>query len=395
MDLGIYKGHLSKCVHCGRCKARCPTYLITLNESMSARGRMVLLHELQGERLSPTPGLAERIFSCMLCEACSGVCPAGLDIPSLIYRGRSLLRGSMKRGMILKTITKLALLHPDTTMPFIRIIQGLMTHIISRFSDIDRFPMIAKRPFKDEVRVLRNSKSRGRVAIFSGCNVNYLFPDLGRRLVGLIMAAGYEVVVFRGEVCCGEPFRSLGLDKEAETLAKKNTDHFSRVHALAIVSLCPTCTTVMKKYYPEITGKVIQNVMDVNEFIKEFIPLDGLRLPDERVTYHDPCHMRYVLEITNLPREILSKIAGIELIEMKHPENCCGFAGLFSVRYRDISKKITEAKINDIISTSASTVVTSCPGCMMHLNMTLKRIKRDIRVKHIIHLLSDALINTK
>jgi len=353
---------------------------------------MVLLHELQEERISPTPGLAERIFSCMLCEACSGVCPTGLDIPSLIYRGRSLLRGSMKKGMILKTITKFTFLHPDTTMPFIRTVQGLIHYTIGRLWDMDQFPMIAKRPFKDEIRLLRDSKSRGRVAIFSGCSVNYLFPDLGRRLAGLIMAAGYEVVVFRGEVCCGEPFRSLGLDKEAEILARKNTDHFSRVHALAIVSLCPTCTMVMKKYYPEITGRVIQNVMDVNEFIREFIPLDDLRLPDEKITYHDPCHMKYVLGITGPPRDILSRINGLELIEMRHPENCCGFAGLFSVRYRDISKKITEAKINDIISTSASTVVTSCPGCIMHLSRALKKAKKNIRVKHIVQLLSEAFI---
>jgi len=386
MNKDIQREGLVRCVHCGTCKARCPTYLLTHNEAMSARGRIMLLHELREQRIHPTPALAERIFSCMLCEACSGVCPAGVDIPSLLYMGRGVLMPQLKGGGVLRRVVKWVLSRPSQTLPLIRLLQLFMRYTTGRTS---LYPMIARRSFKDEVRLLRNPQSKGRIALFSGCSVNYLYPDLGRMLAGLILGEGYEVVVFRGEVCCGEPFRSLGLEREAEAFALRNIEHFSRVHALAVVSLCPTCTMVMKKYYPEIAGRRTYNVMDVNEFITEFASLEGLYLKD-RITYHDPCHLNYSLGITVHPRKILQGIKGLELTEMRHPEQCCGFAGLFSIRYRSLSRKITEAKIRDILSTHASTVVTSCPGCVMHLGLSLKKAGYQIPVKHIIQILSES-----
>jgi Fe-S oxidoreductase len=198
-------------------------------------------------------------------------------------------------------------------------------------------------------------------------------------------------VVFKGEVCCGAPFRSSGLEQEALKLAEKNIEHFNKVRAEAIISMCPTCTTVIRDQYPQMTGKTIDNVMDVNEFLLRYNITSKLETAPSSVTYHDPCHLSYGLGIRDKPRHILKKIKGIELVEMKHADDCCGFAGLFSMQFKDMSKSIGMKKIKNISDTGADTVVTSCPGCIMQLEALRKETGSDFGIKHIVEVIDDAM----
>ena len=91
---------LEKCVRCGSCKAYCPTYDEAETEAMGARGRLTLLRELMLHRLKPTPVLNDKIFSCILCGACAGLCPSNVDITEDIYRGRNILKQSDKKDGI-------------------------------------------------------------------------------------------------------------------------------------------------------------------------------------------------------------------------------------------------------------------------------------------------------
>ena len=179
-------------------------------------------------------------------------------------------------------------------------------------------------------------KKVGRVAIFAGCSVNYFSPNIGRALSHILLSRGYEVVVFSGELCCGAPLRSMGLEKETTDLAQKNIELFNRVRAEAILSLCPTCTMVIKEQYPLLTGDTIRNIMDVNEFFTEKKIVKNLEITQQTVTYHDPCHLSYGLGVTEQPRQILRSIKGIELAERKHPDECCGFAGFFNLQFKEI-----------------------------------------------------------
>ncbi|MBI4697545.1 MAG: (Fe-S)-binding protein [Nitrospirae bacterium] len=105
---------LSRCVRCGACKALCPTYMSALDETMGARGRVAMLGALTEGRLAPTINLSDKIFSCMLCEACKDICPTGINISEAVYRGRTALKDVYKRGRFIRTAVKYSLPRMDS-----------------------------------------------------------------------------------------------------------------------------------------------------------------------------------------------------------------------------------------------------------------------------------------
>jgi len=358
---------------------------------MSARGRIAMLGEVYGERLSHTGRLADKIFSCMLCGACKNLCPTGINIPEAIYQGRAALRQSYKKGRLVRKVLKLSISKLDMTFSILRVMQKMLYQPVQGAAGLRYIPPIVSRPFNKSVQVYKKKKKIGRVAIFAGCSINYFYPNLGNALSRILLSRGYEVVVFKGEVCCGAPLRSLGLEPETAKLARQNIEHFNRVRAEAIISMCPTCTMVIKDQYPLLTGDTILNIMDMNEFMLKYDISSGLEVERSVVTYHDPCHLSYGMGIRKEPREILNSIRGIELSEMKHPDECCGFAGLFSMHFKDMAKTIGSNKMENIRNTSAGTVVTSCPGCVMQLEGLKREMNAQIRIKHIVEVIDEAM----
>jgi len=394
MNDTAYQNELSKCVRCGACKTLCPTFLTTLNETMGARGRVAMLGGLEENRLSPTKTLAEKIYSCMLCEACRDLCPAGINIPEIVYQGRARLKDSFRKGFLLRTALKHSITRMDTAFTVLRWAQKILYAPLFYKGTLSHMPEIVSEPFKNSFQVYKQKKKAGRIAIFAGCSVNYFYPELGRALSRVLFKKGYEVVVFKGESCCGAPLRSAGLKDEAISLARRNVEHFSKVRAEAIISLCPTCATVIRDQYPHLAGNTISNFMDIHEFLIKYNIAAGLEINPAVVTYHDPCHLHFALGITDEPRQILKGIKGVEFVEMRHAHECCGFAGLFSLYFNDISRDIGKRKIENIINTKADTVVTSCPGCIMQLENLRRMTNAEINIRHIVEVIDEAMSNS-
>ncbi len=377
-----YLEDLSKCVRCGGCKAFCPTYEEDPSESMSARGRLVLLHELTRGRITPSKLLNDRIYGCILCGACSGTCPLGVDITEAIYRGRALLRRNDKRRRYLRSLVKFATRRPELTFKIARMSRHIVLPALLRRGSIPFIPELPETPLKKNEQVFKVPKKKGRVAVFTGCSVNFIFPHLGESLIHVLRKLGYEVILPKGEVCCGTPLRSLGLEKEAEEHAKRNFRVFSRLKVEAILSLCPTCTLALKTDYANTIGRGLENAMDISVFFK-----DKLRRTEsirKTTVYHDPCHLRYGLGVKAEPREIIKK-AGIDLIEPAD-SGCCGFGGLFCLSSRDMSDKLLVRQTGNLGDAKADTVITSCPGCMLQLGRTIS----DRPVIHLIELIEEA-----
>ena len=358
---------------------------------MGARGRIAMLGELEETRIAPTKKLAEKIFSCMLCGACKNLCPTGINIPEVIYQGRSRLKNSFSRGRLLRTILKHSASRLDTVFSILRGMQKFFYQPLYYTGRLPYIPEITREPFKNSFQVYKQFKKLSRIAIFAGCSVNYFYPELGRSLSKILLAKGFEVVVFKGELCCGAPLRSAGLEEEALSLAKKNFEHFSRVRAEAIISMCPTCTMVLREQYTDVKGATISTIMDINEFLIKFDITKGLEISPSVITYHDPCHLHYGLGIKDEPRQILKGIKGVEFVEMQHADECCGFAGLFSLHFKDISKNVGRKKIANIAGTKADTVVTSCPGCIMQLDGLKRENNMKINIKHIVEVVDEAM----
>ncbi|HDH00699.1 MAG TPA: (Fe-S)-binding protein, partial [Nitrospirae bacterium] len=362
----------------------------TSDETMGARGRIAMLGALTENELAPTKRLSDRIFSCILCEARSGVCPVGINIPESIYQGRARLKDHYARGRLIRKTLNFSLPRMDTVFSVLRGLQKIIYPPLRKAGSLRYMPEITSKPFKDRAQVYKGAGKLGRVAIFSGCSVNYFYPHLGDALVRILLTRGYEVVVLKGEVCCGAPLRAFGFEEESAALARKNLELFNKLKAKAILSMCPTCTLTIRKQYPLLAGDTIEKIMDVNEFFVRDSVISTLRTPRRTVTYHDPCHLRYGLGIKDEPREILKAMQGLKLVEMKNSGECCGFGGFFSLDFKELSKEIGRKKIADVHNSWAETLVTSCPGCMMQLEDVIEQ-GRSMDIMHIVEVIDEAM----
>ena len=378
---------LAKCVRCGNCKAFCPTYEEGMRETSTARGRLRLLSGLLAKELKPSAGLNERVFSCILCGLCETLCPLQIDIVGALYHGRKVLSARDPRRKHLRLLARFSLNRPGLSYKIARILQYIVHPSLAEKAGF-RFPVtLPPHPLRDDQQVYKPDKKVGRVAVFAGCSTNYLFPHLGVSLINVLLRLGYEVILPKGEVCCGVPLRSLGLEEEAIELAKKNYALFSKLNTEAIVSICPTCVVALKLNYPKLIDKHLYGVMDITTFLSG--RLGELPRPNHRssfasVTYHDPCHLSYSLGVRREPRQLIGD-TGIDFIEAKE-QGCCGFGGVFSLQYGEISRTILTKRAHAYEETGADAVITSCPGCMLQLGKGLK----GQQVFHIIELLEEA-----
>jgi glycolate oxidase iron-sulfur subunit len=381
MDRTRYLSELSHCVRCGTCKAFCPTYNEERMEAMGARGKIALLWGLSTGALVSSPMLNDRIFSCTLCGACSGLCPAGIDIKELIYHGRTLLKKTDKKRRFLRFFAKLSTNRPRLSFKLLTMTRHVLFPYLSKKGILPSQSDFPGHRLKDNPQVIPASQKKGRVAVFTGCTVNMLYPQLGESLIHVLHRLGYEVILPAGEVCCGAPLRSLGLEEEAIRLAQKNIDIFSKLNVKAVLSLCPTCTLTISNEYKKLIGKGIDNAADISTFLTEKIgQLPFLNIPShlKKALYHDPCHLKYGLGIEKEPREIIRNI-GLDLIETKE-DTCCGFAGLFCLSFQDLSRELLKKCVRDYEKSNADMIITSCPGCIIQL-------KKEVKNKPVMHLI--------
>ena len=375
-----YKRQLNRCVRCGSCKALCPTYMEELDETMGARGRLYILQAIEEKRLEPTTRASDKLFSCIQCGACSTLCPTGIDVAEAIYHGRTILRKENRKRRFIGSLSRSSIKRIGLATSILRPIQKLLYPALLRKGIVNPIPEIAPVPFRERFKVYKEGGKRiGRIAIFVGCSINYLYPSLGESLLRVLLRLGYEVVVLKGEVCCGAPLRTFGFEEDAIKMAEKNIEVFEKVRAEAVVTMCPTCAVMLKMHYPELLGKGIDNVLDINQFLIDRLP--EAKVSKRVVTYFDPCHLRYGLNVTEEPRRILKAIDGIEYREMKNPPACCGFGGFFSINFRGLSNRIGDKLAGYISQTGPHVLATSCPGCMMHIEGALQRIGSERRTK--------------
>ncbi len=384
-----YISELLKCVRCGSCKAFCPIYDEDSMESMGARGRLSILLGLSTGKLVSSKILNHRIFSCTLCGACSDLCPLGVDIKEVIYHGRNILKKSDRQRRLLRFLTKFFTKRPNLCFKLLGMTQHMFLPWLSKKGLLPFQAELPDRRFRDNVQVVTVPNRKGRVAVFTGCSINFIYPQLGESLINVLHTLGYEVILPAGEVCCGAPLRTLGLEEEAAAMAEKNLDLFGKLHVDAVLSLCPTCTLTIKKEYPNLVGKGIENALDISEFITDKLkafPFSDLSAHIKTAFYHDPCHLKYGLGITKEPRQIIGN-AGIDLMDAEE-SRCCGFAGLFCFSNKELSKGLLNKCIHGLENPDAETIITSCPGCMMQLS----RESRNKPVLHLIEVIEEAMI---
>ncbi len=275
------------CMKCGDCQAVCPTFAVTGDESAVARGRIRLIKAFEDGELELTDALVDKINSCMMCMACTASCPSGVNVGELILSARKKIVEEMGLPAS-KRIGIEALKHPAFISP------GLRLATLCRPFLGDVIPKGPGRTFSGS-HVSKPGNSKMRAALFVGCMVNYVHPEIGDAALNVLAENGIGVLL-KEEVCCGVPALYSGDEKTARQLAKANVEQFSKLDVDAIVTCCPTCETVIKGYpalleNDERAVEVADKICNISSFLAKSGFKSG-RI-EERVAYHEPCHLKY------------------------------------------------------------------------------------------------------
>lgn len=240
----------------------------------------------------------------------------------------------------------------------------------------------APEDFEGRKSVARNAR---RVAFFVGCATNLIYPEAGKAAVDALTRSGVNVLIPRGQGCCGTPVANSGDFETARELAHKNVETFRATGADAIVAVCASCGLMLTREYEEtlqIQGGIGLPVFDLTEFLmyRDSWP-EGVE-PRERirVTYHDPCHLARGRGVRDEPRALLRSLTWVEFVEMEDADRCCGGGGMFSIAHYDLSKAIGRRKVDAIRDAGVDIVATECPSCVMQLRDMIAQAGLDVAV---------------
>jgi len=245
--------------------------------------------------------------------------------------------------------------------------------------------------------ILNEASKKIKVSLFITCLVDILFPQVGVSMVKVLKRLGVEVDFPEEQTCCGQPAFNSGFRQDAKVLAKRFISIFSQDGF--IVSPSGSCTSMVRVFYKElfhddekmldVVNILSSRTYEFSEFLVNVLKVDDVGATyNGRVTYHDSCHALRELRVQNEPRELIKSVKGVDFVEMKFPDTCCGFGGTFSVKFPDVSVSILDEKIESIIESGADTVVSTDMGCLMQIGGAINRKKLPVKTIHIAELLA-------
>jgi L-lactate dehydrogenase complex protein LldE len=235
------------------------------------------------------------------------------------------------------------------------------------------------------------------VSLFIQCLVDSMFPEVGEAMVAVFDRLSIPLTYPEGQTCCGQPAYNSGYRREAAAAARHFIEVFEEAHAI----VCPSgsCVHMVRHHYPELfAGEPVMaeraraigaKTFEFTEYLVDVLGItDVMAEFPGTVTYHDSCHLNRGLGIARQPRMLLEAVRGLELIEMRDSDTCCGFGGTFSVNYPEISVAMVDEKIANILATGAEAVVGCDISCLMNILGRLSRREEKVKVLHIAQVLA-------
>jgi glycolate oxidase iron-sulfur subunit len=319
------------------------------------------------------------------------VCPSGVPYGRIIEAGRAdvedVRRPSAKRATSRVALRQL-LAHPQRLRAAgtaARLAQRLRLTSIARSG---RMLPPLRAPFRVPAGnvALAIGERKHRVAFLVGCVMPILYPQSHDAAVKLLQLAGCEVWFPPGERCCGALFAHNGDLEGAEQLRDANMRVYTAGDFDALIVDSAGCGAHLKDFYPELQGRV----KDLAEWLAEIGLPEPKREVKMRVTYQDACHLAHAQKIKKQPRDLMRALPGVEWVEMRHAEICCGAAGLYSTLEPEMSNRILQEKLDDVLATNADVLAVANPGCQMQLEAGLKKRGSAMKVEHVAEILARA-----
>jgi L-lactate dehydrogenase complex protein LldE len=237
-----------------------------------------------------------------------------------------------------------------------------------------------------------------KAQLFITCLAEQFFPDVLKRMIGLLERLGVQVEFPEEQTCCGQPFFNSGYRSQARDLAVKWLKVFGRTDGF-IVSPSGSCVDTVRHHFPELfppgsaehrqAEEAAARTFEFTQFLVQQLKVTdvGARFP-RKVTYHASCHLLRGLAAREEPKALLRAVQGLELVPLPGEETCCGFGGSFSVIYPEVSKAMMEAKVRAIESSGAEVVAVGDAGCIMNIAGGLRKAGSPIRAMHLIEILT-------
>jgi glycolate dehydrogenase iron-sulfur subunit len=394
------------CVHCGMCLPACPTYRETGREQSSPRGRIYLMRGIAEGRIELGDLIRDEAHLCLGCRACETVCPSGVQYGAMVERTREEVRRAGLREDWLARAERALLRHLVPHRRRLRLAFDLLA--IAQRLGLDRavahllpervasaralLPPLPARHLRRALPPLvpARGERRGRVAFLTGCVMPELFPGTNAATVRVLAHNGFDVVVPRGQGCCGALQAHAGDVDTARELARRNLAAFGEVEI--VVTNSAGCGAALRDAEHWLPGgeALAAKVRDVCEWLDEV----GLRPPagrvDARLCYDDPCHLVHGQKVSAAPRRLLAAIPGIEIVPHADPGACCGAAGTYNLTQPAMSHAVLERKLDSLAAADPDLVATGNPGCLMQLRAGLAARGLRAQAVHPVDLLDGA-----
>lgn len=375
---------LATCVHCGLCLDACPTFRVTGLETESPRGRIYLMTQWKRGTMPFAEEQVKHIDLCLGCRTCEGVCPSGVPYGRIIEAGRADVEDARRPS--LKRIASRVALRQLVGHPKRLRLAGNVTLMAQRMglTSIVRsgrmLPRLKARYCPPDSNVAKAwGERKYRVAFLVGCVMPILYPHAHYDAVKLLQLAGCDVWFPPEERCCGALFAHNGDVEGAERLREHNSHMYASGEFDALVVDSAGCGAHLKDFYPSLKGKV----KDLTEWLAEVGLPEPKRDVKVRLTYQDACHLAHAQKIKKQPRDLLRALPGVQWVEMRHAEICCGAAGLYSTLEPQMSQRVLEQKMEGVLATKADVLSVANPGCQMQLESGLRVRQSGMKVEHV------------
>jgi glycolate oxidase iron-sulfur subunit len=388
-DPGIRRSNeiLRSCVHCGFCTATCPTYQVLGDELDSPRGRIYLIKEMLESGKPADPRTVTHIDRCLSCLACMTTCPSGVHYMHLVDEARAYIERTHTRPWpdralrrLLAAILpypgrfRLALLAAKIGRPFKALIPDARLRAMLEMAP-SQVPPVSRND--DPQTFAAQGPRRKRVALMTGCAQRALDTDINDATIRLLTRLGCEVVVARGQGCCGALVHHMGRVDDSHVAAARNVGAFmteARGAGLdAIVINTSGCGTTVKDYghmlrnapLAEDAATVSALAKDVSEVL-ETLDLPKGTAKGLRVAYHAACSLQHGQQIKSAPKALLEQ-AGFEVLEPRDAHLCCGSAGTYNLMQPKISAELKARKVATLEERKPDLIAAGNIGCMMQI----------------------------
>jgi L-lactate dehydrogenase complex protein LldE len=235
-----------------------------------------------------------------------------------------------------------------------------------------------------------------KIELFVPCFIDQLYPDTAFNTIKVLQKAGCTVNYNPEQTCCGQPAFNAGFWDDAKAIGSKFLNDFSEDSI--IVTPSASCTGMVKNYYNDLfTNTAVHNkcraiqgnIYELSDFLINILQIDyfGAEL-DGRAVYHDSCSALRECHIRTEPRQLLSKVLGLELVDLKDNETCCGFGGTFSVKFDAISSAMAQQKVDNAREAGAEFIISTDASCLLHLQSYIDKNEIPIKTMHLADVLA-------